>query len=64
VFFVAGRAGWLKNTLVQRIVNEPAAAFLLDDAGQTEAAVDVAKRISSETKRDALLARLTNSTGS
>jgi len=39
-------------------------AVSLDDAGQTEAAVDVVKLISSETKRDALLARLTENSGS
>jgi len=36
-------------------------AMILDAAGQTEAAVDVVKLISSESKRDALLAKLTES---
>jgi|SRR5579872_5308996 len=34
-------------------------AVILGDAGQTEAAIEVAKLISSESKRDDLLARLT-----
>ena len=39
-------------------------AVILGDGGQTEAAVDVAKLISSESKRNPLLAKLTASSGS
>jgi hypothetical protein len=39
-------------------------AVILGDGGQTDAAVDVAKLISRESKRDALLAKLTASAGS
>lgn len=37
-------------------------AVSLEDGGQTEAAIDVAKLISSEPRRDQLLARLTGGT--
>jgi hypothetical protein len=38
-------------------------AVVLDDGGQTEAAVDVVKLISSEPKRDAVLAKLKPNSG-
>ena len=39
-------------------------AVILDDGGQTEAAVNVARLISNESKRDTLLARFNASAGS
>ncbi len=50
----------IENTGLRDEVAEDC-AMILDAAGQTEAAVDVAKVILSETKRDALLAKLTES---